>query len=110
VSHEFDLVRVRVDRLHHRSMAINGRLERAERRYRETGDLEPAGSRPSTSNLESGESVADGAKTALRNAGLEPYNELPDVPAADAAFAGDVGGSGSSTSNLGGSLQSCVVE
>lgn len=41
-SHEFDLVRVRVDRMHHRSMAINGRLEQAERRYRETGELEPA--------------------------------------------------------------------
>jgi hypothetical protein len=51
-SHEFDLVRVRVDRMHHQSMAINGTLEQAERRYRETGELAPADSQPSTPNVD----------------------------------------------------------
>lgn len=38
--HEFDLVRVRVDEMHHRAVAINGSLQQLEGRYLETGDLE----------------------------------------------------------------------
>jgi hypothetical protein len=51
-SHEYDLVRVRVDRMHHQSLAINGKLEQAERRYRETGDLAPADSPSSTPTVD----------------------------------------------------------
>ncbi len=50
--HEFDLIRVRVDRMHHQSMAINGKLEQAERRYRETGELASAASSVSTPNID----------------------------------------------------------
>ncbi len=37
--HEYDLVRVRVAPVHQQSAAINGRLERLEQAYRETGTV-----------------------------------------------------------------------
>jgi hypothetical protein len=63
--------------------------------------------------LESGESLPAPVESTVRAAGLEPYNELHDVPAADAAFAGDVAGSRRFQYvdvESRGSLQSYVVE
>jgi hypothetical protein len=40
--HEYDLVRVRADRSHHRADAINARLRAVEEAYLETGDLAAA--------------------------------------------------------------------
>ncbi|GGN96274.1 hypothetical protein [Haloarcula pellucida] len=37
--HEYDLVRVRVDSMHHQSVAINGKLQQLEATYRETGEI-----------------------------------------------------------------------
>ncbi|WP_324757288.1 hypothetical protein [Haloarcula montana] len=37
--HEYDLVRVRVDPMHHESAAINGKLEQLAETYRETGEI-----------------------------------------------------------------------
>jgi hypothetical protein len=37
--HEYDLVRVRVDEMHHQSTSINGKLEQLETEYRETGEI-----------------------------------------------------------------------
>ena len=37
--HEFDLVRVRVDPMHHQSATINGKLQQLETEYRETGEI-----------------------------------------------------------------------
>ncbi|MBV0901882.1 hypothetical protein [Haloarcula salina] len=39
--HEYDVVRVRVDAMHHQSEAINERLRDLEARYRETGAVDP---------------------------------------------------------------------
>ncbi|MHB9285988.1 hypothetical protein ACKVMT_02995 [Halobacteriales archaeon Cl-PHB] len=41
-SHEFDLVRVRVDEMHHQSTAINRRLAELDQSYEETGDVRAA--------------------------------------------------------------------
>ncbi|MBX0324632.1 hypothetical protein EGH21_16510 [Halomicroarcula sp. F13] len=37
--HEYDLVKVRVDPMHHQSVAINGKLRQLEESYRETGEI-----------------------------------------------------------------------
>jgi hypothetical protein len=36
---EYDLVRVRVDEMHHRATAINGQLQQLETEFRETGEV-----------------------------------------------------------------------
>ena len=41
-SHEFDLVRVRVDEMHHQAMTINERLAQLEASFEETGDVRAA--------------------------------------------------------------------
>lgn len=40
--HEYDLVRVRVDPMHHQSTAINGKLQQLEQQFRETGEIPSA--------------------------------------------------------------------
>lgn len=63
--------------------------------------------------LETGDSLPESLEARLRAAGLEPYNELHDIPAAEAAFAGDlVGASRFQFVDIEsrGSLQSYVVE
>jgi hypothetical protein len=63
--------------------------------------------------LESGATLPETVASQLREAGLEPYNDLHDVPAADAAFAGDVSGARRFQFvdvESRGSLQSYVVE
>jgi len=37
--HEYDLVRVRVDPMHHQSTSINGKLQQLEDQFRETGEI-----------------------------------------------------------------------
>jgi len=37
--HEYDLVRVRVDAMHHQSTSINGKLQQLEERFRETDEI-----------------------------------------------------------------------
>jgi len=38
--HEYDVVRVRVDPMHHQSTRINDKLQRLEAQFRQTGDLQ----------------------------------------------------------------------
>jgi hypothetical protein len=38
--HEYDIVRVRVDPMHHQSTQINDKLQRLETEFRQTGELQ----------------------------------------------------------------------
>ncbi|MFB6184604.1 MAG: hypothetical protein ABEI96_08625 [Haloarculaceae archaeon] len=40
--HDYDLVRVRVDPMHHQATRVNGRLEQVEKRFEETGEVSDA--------------------------------------------------------------------
>lgn len=45
--HEYDLVRVRADQMHHQSAQINDNLDSIEARYRDMGDMQAATEQPS---------------------------------------------------------------
>lgn len=56
--HEYDLVRVRADQMHHRSGQINAQLQSIEERYESTGDINVATAETSS---QPAQSVSDGS-------------------------------------------------
>jgi len=72
--HEYDIVRVRVAEMHHRSDEINGALEDLEANYREGGSLTHAAESESREPGMGGKpGCSDGAGTTSRGYG-------PDAP------------------------------
>ena len=63
--HAYDLVRVRVHPMHHRADRINDRLADLEARFRETGEVAPAGEGPETAPAGQPGSAADGTDAPL---------------------------------------------
>jgi hypothetical protein len=72
--HEYDIVRVRVAEMHHRSDEINGALENLEEKYRETGSVTHVADSESQEPQSGGKpGCSDGAGTTSRGYG-------PDAP------------------------------
>ncbi|WP_435129851.1 hypothetical protein [Halobaculum sp. D14] len=61
--HDYDLVRVRADAMHHRSDAINDRLEELESQYLETGTLETDGDDDAAGPLGTGQGYGAAGRT-----------------------------------------------